>query len=72
MWFSVFTADKSAVFSRNAPTQPVKPIINATVPQQMSINAGSSIIFVSFVEFLNVSFSFHAQTPTANIQSPAN
>lgn len=66
------TMDKRQVFSRSAPTQPVNPIINVTVPQHIRINAGSSAILLPFVKFRNMSFSFHAQTPTASMHNPAN
>lgn len=73
-WFSCnkFTIDKRQVFSRSAPTQPVNPMMNVTVPAKIRRKAGSRAMWLPFVKFRNISFSFHAQTPTANMHIPAN
>lgn len=71
-WVAQFTVDRSAVFSRNAPTQPVNPMTNATIPQQMRMKAGSNMRLLSLDGCRNESFSFHAHTPTANIHNPAS
>lgn len=68
----IHTIDKRQVFSRSAPTQPVKPMMNVIDPAHMRINAGSRAIWLLFARFRNISFSFHAQTPTASIHNPAN
>lgn len=65
-------AARRHVFSRSAPTHPVKPMINVTVPTRMRINAGSSATFVRRDRLLKVSFSVHAQTPTAMIPRPSH
>lgn len=65
-------AARRHVFSRNAPTHPVKPMINVTVPTRMRINAGSSATFVRRDRLLKVSFSVHAQTPTAMMPKPSH
>lgn len=56
----IITIDKRHVFSRNAPTQPVNPIMNVIVPQHISTNAGSSKMLLLRDIFRNISFSFHA------------
>lgn len=67
----MLTKDRRQVFSRRAPTQPVKPIRNVTVPTQMSANAGSSARLMPLVRLLlNISFSVSAQIPTANMPNP--
>lgn len=66
------TAASRHVFSRRAPTQPVKPMINVIVPLQIKINAGSNAIVVSLEILLNTSFSVQAQNPTAIIHSPSS
>lgn len=66
------TAASKHVFSRSAPTQPVKPMINVIVPLQIKINAGSNAIVVILEILLNTSFSVQAQNPTAIIHSPSS
>lgn len=68
----ILTTDNNVVFSRNAPIQPVKPIINVNVPIHINKNAGSNAIFVNFDKLLNISFSFHAQIPMAKMHKPNN
>lgn len=60
------------MFSRNAPTQPVNPIVNVMTPQTMNTNAGSNVMFVNLLRLLKMSFSVHAQMPTIKIHSPSN
>lgn len=42
------------------------------LPTRIRINAGSSATFVSRDKLLNVSFSVHAQTPTAIMPKPSH
>lgn len=66
------TAERRTVFSLSAPTQPVNPMMKVTAPATIRMNAGSKATFVSLCKLLNVSFSVHAQIPTAMIPSPVS
>lgn len=68
----ILTEAKRQVFSLNAPTQPVNPIVNVMTPHTINTNAGSKVIFVSLLRLLKMSFSVHAQIPTIKIHKPNN
>ena len=69
---TILTAANKQVLSRRAPTQPANPMIKVIIPVHIKINAGSNAIVVILAKLLKVSFSVHAHTPTAKIQSPVS
>ena len=66
------TAERRQVFSLRAPTHPVKPIMKVIAPATIRMKAGSRATFVSLCRLEKVSFSVHAQMPTAIIPSPVS
>lgn len=69
IYSAVLTAPKRQVFSRSAPTLPIKPSIKVMLPNMMSTKAGSSAINVSLLILRNISFSIQAQMPMASTRS---